>query len=467
MRAISLLFLLLISFPDFAADSFQTAQQFYQTGAPHLALARIERDQTAQPDQAIWYEWESLRLTLLSETKQAAEILKRVKLYPDNAPHDFLQKALGHTVWAQMELNENRAARISLARLIWQFDLNPADLKWARRLVIRSYLLDHKAADAYHAMLRFQQDYQPLPQEIAEDFVQGLLTENLVTEATTWLSALDAGSPTLLALQLKSGLMTPDAALRQARAALQKNQNSTAYAAIVADAAALLKDDRQQIIALEQWLHLAKTEVDKNERILQLWQAYQREAERLGNEAQVLRGDDNAWLELAASRAEDRLGARALYAYISQYGSDAGLREIARAKLYAAWVSAQLEGVAVHVFTAALWNGKPLSDADLERMLTYLAENLPNAATRHLYFTAGRLQEARKNALAAADYFAQTVLKSDLRAPDALTMFAIRHVRSNLEQTGFKEEADLYDERVRAQTSPAPKIIPRKTKRKK
>ena len=467
MRAIPLLFLLLISLPGFAADSFQAAQQFYQTGAPHLALARIERDQTAQPDQAIWYEWESLRLTLLSETKQAAEILKRVKLYPANAPRDFLQKALGHTVWAQMELNENKAARISLVRLIWQFDLNPADLKWARRLVIRSYLLDHKAADAYHAMLRFQQDYQPLPKEIAEDFVQGLLTENLVTEATTWLSGLDAGSPALLALQMKSGLMTPDAALGQARVALQKNQNSAGYAAIAADAAVLLKDDRQQIIALELWLQLAKTEVGKNEQIRQLWQAYQREAERLGNEAQVLRGDDNAWLELAASRGEDRLGARAVYAYISQQGSDVGLREIARAKLFAALVSAQLDGVAVQVFAAALWNGEPLTDADLERMLAYLTGNLPNSATRHLYFTAGRLQETRKNALAAADYFAQTVLNSDLRAPDALTTFAIRHVRSNLEQAGFKEEADLYEQRVRAQTAPTPKIIPSKTKRKK
>ena len=467
MQAISILFLLLLSVSAFAADSFQTALQLYQNGSPRLALARVMRDQPPQSDQAAWYNWESLRLSVLYETQQADEILVRAKLYPNNAPRDFLQKALGHNGLALLELKQNVTARSVLARLIWQFDLNPADQKWARRLVIRSYLLDHKPDEAYRAMLRFQQDFQPLPKVVSAEFVQGLLSENHVTEATTWLAQLDPASPTLLALQMKSGLIAPELALLQARTAWQQNKNTTDNAAIVAGAAALLKDDRQQIDALEQWLNMAETTPASASQIQPLWQAYQREAERLGNQAQVLHGDDVTWLALAARTGADRLGARALYAYIAQQGANIEMRETAQAQLYAALVSVQLQGAAVWIFNAAPWSAQRLSDTEIERLLLQSTSGATDAATRPLYFTAGRLQEIRKNALLAADYFAQTVLKGDLRNPDALALLALQRVRNNLEQADYKEDAELFYRRVTAQIAPPKKLAPSQIKRKK
>lgn len=466
MRALSFLTLLLLSLSA-SADSLQTALQLYQAGSPRLAMARVARDQPPQSERAAWYDWESLRLTLLSETLQAREILVRFKLYPHNAPADFQQKALGHKVWAQLELQQNVAARAALARLIWQFDLNPADLKWAQRLVIRAYLQDHKATEAYRAMLRYQQDYQPLPKEVSAEFVQGLMLEGLVTEATTWIGELDPTSPTLLALQMQAGLMAPEAALLRARAAGGTQQPAAAYAAIVADAAALLKDDRQQIDALEQWLHLMQLEAPAAGRLQQLWQAYQREAERLGNRAQLLRGDDTAWLALANSSGGDHLAARALYAYIAQQGAEIEVREGARARLYAALVAAQLDGAAVRILDAAPWGGDRLTDADLQRMLAQLAQGMPQPAMRSFYFTAGRLQEARKNAAGAADYFAQVVLSSDMREPDVLALQALQRARNNLVLAGFADDAEMFYRRAIAQKALPPKAAISKSKRKK
>lgn len=466
MRTLALLCLLLVPFSAFAADSLQTALQLHQAGSPRLALARVVRDQPPQPDAAAWYDWESLRLTLLSETQQTAEILARAKLYPNNAPRDFQQKALGHQVWALLELRQSVAARLALARLLWQFELNPADHAWARRLVIRSYLLEHKPAEAYRAMLRYQQDFQPLPKEVSAEFVQGLLAEDAVTEATTWLAELDAADPALLALRMQAGLVEPEAASALARAALQKQPNGAAYSAIVAQAAEMLKDDRRQIEALEQGLNSADTAAGNAGQIQKLWQAYQREAERLGNLAQVLRGDDMAWLALAAS-TEDRLGARALYAYGVQHGANSEVREKALAQLYADLVTARLDGAAVRLFHAAPWRDARLSDADIERLLAQVAGDVPDAASRPLYFTAGRLQEVRQQALAAADYFAQALLKSDLHEPDALAMQALQRVRINLERAGFKEDADAFYRRAIAQKAPPAKLAPKKVKRKK
>ena len=479
MHAIAFLFLFFLTLPAMAADSLQTALQLYQAGSPRLALARVVRDQPQQNDpvgQTSWYAWESLRLSLLSETRQAEEILARAKLYPSTAARDFQQKALGHKVWAQLELKQSVLARVALARLIWQFDLNAADQKWARRLVIRSYLLDHKPDEAYRAMLRYQQDFQPLPKEISAEFVQGLLAEEYISEAVTWLTELDTASPVLLALQTKAGLIAPNAALGLARVAQQKKQNTAAYAAIVAEAAKLMKDERQQIDAFEQWLNIAEfgTETPDLANPLQhLWQVYQREAERLGNQAQVLRGDDSAWLSLASrlsladGATEDRLGARAIYVYIAQHGADLAQRETAQGQLYAGLVTAQLSGTAVRLFAAAPWRSNRLSDAEFERILAQLASGTPDVATRKFYFTAGRLQEVRKNPLAAADYFAQTVLKSDLRQLDDLAREALQRARSNLEQAGFKEDAEVFHRRVMAQQAPALKPVSGKVKRKK
>jgi len=466
MRTLALLCLLLAPFSAFAADSLQTALQLHQAGSPRLALARVERDQPPQPDPTAWYAWESLRLTLLSETQQAAAIMARAKHYPGNAPQDFQQKALGHQVWALLELKQSVAARLALARLLWQFELNPADHAWARRLVIRSYLQEHIPTEAYRAMLRYQQDFQPLPQEVSTEFVQGLLAEDAVTEATTWLAALDAGSPTLLALQMRSGLIGPEAASALARAALQKQPNSAAYYAIVAQAAELLQDDRRQIEALEQGLNSAENVVGDAGPMQKLWQAYQREAERLGNLAQALRGDDMAWLALAAS-TEDRLGARALYAYSVQHGGSDAVRERALAQLYAGLVAAQLDGAAVRLFDAAPWRGERLRDAEIERLLAQAVGDAPDSASRPLYFTAGCLQEARQQALAAADYFAQAVLQSNLREPDALALQALQQARINLERAGFKEDAEAFYRHAIAQKAPPAKPAPKKVKRKK
>lgn len=468
MRALVIFCFLCCSLPAAAADSFQTALQLYRAGSPRLALARVLRDQPPQPDPATWYDWESLRLTLLSETQQAAEILARAKLYQGNVPRDFQQKALGHQVWALLELKQSVAARMALARLLWEFELNPADHAWARRLVIRSYLLEHKPDEAYRAMLRYQQDFQPLPKEVSTEFVQGLLAEDAVTEATTWMAALDAASPTLLALQMKSGLVGPEAAAALARAAMQKQQNSAAYGAIVAQAAELLKDDRRQIEALEQAFNSSEISAGDAAQLQKLWQAYQREAERLGNLAQVLRGDDMAWLALAAVRTDDALGARTLYAYIVQHGASDAVREKAQAQLFANLVAAQRDGAAVRLFDTVPWRGERLRDTEIEAIVSQGVSGLPDAAARPLYFTAGRLQETRKQPLAAADYFAQVVLQSNLREPDVLALQALQRARANLELAGYAEDAEAFYRRAIAQKAPPPvKPTSRKGKRKK
>jgi len=465
MRVLVLLNLFFLTFAASAADSLPVAQALYQAGAPQLAYARVVRDQPERPEVAGWYDWESLRLTLLSDLHRPGEIIERAKRYPQNATREFQQKSLGHAAWAHLEMQQGVAARALLARLIWRFELNPADHQWARRLVVRSYLIEHKADEAYRAMLRYQQDFQPLPKEVAAEFTQGLLREERATEAMTWLAELDPSNPSTLALQMKVGLIAPDAAIAQARAALLKQPTATAYAALIADGAEMLKDNRLQIGALEQLLGF--TNADEQTEV-QLWRAYLKEAQALGNRAQLLQGDDASWLELAL-RAEtsDALGARSLFAYVAQQGSSIGVRETALSRLYAALLNAQLDEAAVRLFNSSVL-GEKISAPQLERLIARAADGLPEPAARKLYFSAGRVLEARQDVIGAADFYAQAVLKSDLRVPDLLATQALQRTVTMLERAGFKDDATQFYRSAISQKEPAKKVSPAKpVKRKK
>jgi hypothetical protein len=466
MRSSLFIYLYLLSFVASAADALQIAQQLNQAGSPQLALARVVRDQSSQTSAPNWYEWESLRLTLLSSTLQPTEILARANLYPNNAPRDFLQKALGHEAWAQLDLKHGAAARALLGRLIWQFDLNSADQQWARRLVIRAYLVEHKAEEANRAMLRYQQDFHPLPRDVATEFTQGLLAQGDAGDAMPWANELDPASPVALALQMKAGLVAPELGIAKARAALKKQPSVAPYAAIIADGAEMLKDNRQRIAALEQWLNVADARDEGANRVAQLWRAYLQEADELGNHAQVLQGDDAAWLELAMRATNsDALGARALYAYVAQQGRTDDMRETALSRLYAALIAAQMEGATVQLFSTAPWGGG-MAAGTLDRVLARAADDLP-AATRRLYFTAGRIAEQNHDALRAADYYAQVVLKSDLRNPDGLATLAVQRTVANLERAGFKDDAEQFYRTSSAQKVVSKQAVIHKDKQKK
>jgi len=107
-------------------------------------------------------------------------------------------------------------------------------------------------------MLRFDQDYRPLGRDVAERFVERLLDLGLEREAVNWLAGLDDAGALKLRLRFRTGLVTPDAAIAQARARLAAARNL---------ARAGYKDDAR---AQFQWLlgnskDLAQLEIARRE----------------------------------------------------------------------------------------------------------------------------------------------------------------------------------------------------------
>ena len=350
-----LLLLTLAAAPNADAASTispQAVARLAEAGAPQLALSLADGAQPASSgERPLWLEWEGVRLDLLHRLDRPQELLQRVDALPADASPELRQKARWYAVRAAVESGAGEQARAGLARLLWDAGLPPEEMREARRLVIQSYLAEHKADEAYLAMLRYQQDYQPLEKAEIARFAQALAANGKAAEAVPWLSRLDEG-PLKLMIRLKAGLVGPEAAIGSARAALQKSDGA-AYWAVLAEAASAQRDTTLQVEAGERLLN----EPDSPAREFtavgagQLWQSYFAHALAAGNRNQLLLGEDAAWLALAQrEEADSPPTARALFAYLAANGKESGLRGEAQTRLVASLLQQNMRVTANRLF---------------------------------------------------------------------------------------------------------------------
>ena len=344
--------LLVVGFNANASESLDLARQFEQAGVPDLALARVERDQPKQDDSE-WVQWEALRLSLLYEVKRPKELIQRVQSMPADLPQDLLQKAYGHAAWAYLQLGDGIQAKSTLARLLWQFDLSPKEQMTARRMLIDADVKAGQINDAYLAMLRYQQDYQPLDQATTAAFVEDLLNAGKTAEAATWIASLDPDTPLSLLGRLKAGVVAPQDAITQAQDKLQKG-GSPDYWAVLFDAAGMAKNSELFLGAQEQLLNgktLAKGLFGVQPDVL--WKNYVAGGEAAGNHYQLLLGDDTSWLVQAAQIAGDSPSlSRSIYAFVLVKGSNPDSRTIAATHLMDSLLGNNLGLVALRLYQA-------------------------------------------------------------------------------------------------------------------
>lgn len=342
-----------------AAPSAEAVARLAESGAPQLALSIAARAQPESGDRRQWLEWEALRLDLLRRLDQAPELLQRIQALPPDASAELKQQAGRHGAWAAVKLGKGELARDYLAQALWRTEMPEKSLLDARRLVIQSYLADRKPDEAYLAMLRYQQDAQPLNKADATRFAHALAAGGKAADAIPWFFLLD-DQALRLAIRLKAGLVGPEAAIVTARAALQRN-GGPEYWAVLALAAEMAKDNALRVEARERLLNEAEPPAGELFAVSadQLWQSYFAAALASGNEKQLLLGEDKAWFDLAAQvEPASPQSARALFAYLSVHAREPGMREAAQFRLVSLLLQQKLRITANRLFAS----GPPGSD---------------------------------------------------------------------------------------------------------
>jgi len=354
MSAMRILLVLILLVCSGAASALETARALAASGAPRLALARVEQVQPREVNAPRWPEWEALRITLLVAVGRNADALQRANGLPAGMPPPLLRECLLAAARAAIATGQGAVARRHAARVLWQLEPPAQETRAARLLVIESYTAERQGEPAFRAMLRFQQDYAPLDSATAGRFVEWLLTLGMEKQAVNWLASLDDAGYVKLLLRLRTGLADPDSVEKQARAALAKG-GGAGYWRVLAEVAQRRKDAALRVEALERLVNAdEETAAGKPAELAsELWESYFAGAREAANRNQMLTGDDAAWADYAGRQtASNPPVARAFFAHLALRGRERETRFNSQLQLAYSLQQSRLERTALRLFEA-------------------------------------------------------------------------------------------------------------------
>lgn len=334
--------------------SVDDIDRLIEAGAPVLALRVIEREQpdlSAHPVR--WQRLERRRLAVLESRHDWAAIIDRVAAHPPSLPDDFWIDARESLARAYLAIGDAHAAGAIVTGLIWSSAQDTAMVnehierltRW-RGMLVESYLLSDRMADAQTTVLRYRLDYGGAPDGWRLSRAKALIRQGADAQARTLLAGLDSTEVLYMRLLLSArdpGVDPVELLTRMApllgEGRLVPAERAQLWASLAA-AAARYRDHEVQVTAMEQALAL-NAPVEARDRLVRvdadaLWAAYESHAAALANEARLLVGRFESWLALAEQTgAVGDVGSRALYAYLSGQERDARVAGVARAGLVA------------------------------------------------------------------------------------------------------------------------------------
>lgn len=341
-----------ISVSHGADDELARIERLAAAGATELALTLLEEGQAGLQEPQRWSRWERARIDVLARAERWPALMQRVESLPPGLPADFLQWARTRQAQAAVALDQGERAVAILRRLIWSRTPDSDQLAQWRRALVQAYLSAGQPGDAATALMRYEQDYAPTDPEWRRLRARVLLANDRPVEARRVLgddTGVEARALYLLAA-LRSAAVTPKEAIRQAEVLAQNKTTPRSVRAelwaLVAVAHDFQGDHEQQLRALAKAVAAGGASGVLAADGRHLWQALRNYGRVLGNQRQLLLGDDRDWLQAAESLGDgEALKAAALYAVLSDSGSDAG-RRTAHARL-AALLEGQSHGAAL------------------------------------------------------------------------------------------------------------------------
>lgn len=317
-----------------AAEADDSIAFLIRGGALELALKRLDAEQ-ARAAPADWLALERRRLELYAARGQWNALSGRVDSAPPTLPDDFRRWALVQAAHARMAAGDTAGARRYLRNLLWQQKLPDQDVPAIRRLVIRSYLLEDNLADAQASLLRYKQDYDAKGeawQVLHAEILMRVGDNKGAFEVLTGAEGAEARLLRQLA-GLRARLYKPQDVLKESARLVAgfktSRENQRRARALEAEAAVAAGDSARRVLALEAALALPEDAAEKffAASADDLWQAYERLAESIGNDAKLLVGDDSTWLEKAKGfSAKEPHKARALHAFLVHHAEDEAAR---------------------------------------------------------------------------------------------------------------------------------------------
>ena len=320
-----------------ADERLKLLKNISAAGAPALTLKMLDQAQpTVDEDLYAWILWEQERLSILAQWQQWNELLVRAETLPVDIPEQFRRQAATYQATAFMHLGQTETARQILREWLWRSgNAGSAEYETWRRLVITSYLEDGRVEDARIALLRFDQDFSSEDLEWLLLRARVLIESDRFEQAVQILEGQQAWQARLISLfaSFKLGRVDKAELWQLVKRESEKQAISAAELAslwALGYTAAQKMSPVDRVVALES---LFRSGGQSPLKLFQLradllWQDYLEYARLVGNRAELLLGDDEAWLALAKKASKPTpVKARSLYAMLILQSSDAQIAD--------------------------------------------------------------------------------------------------------------------------------------------
>lgn len=320
----SLIGLGLLLFSQILLADITTVNTLIQQGASVSAQKMLDAEQPNSSD-AKWLDWEIARLNLISASPT----------WPDSA-YSHLLAASKHSnnnlarqalaILFKEAKNKQNSADIQKWGWAWfNRGANDAEQRLIRRTVIDSYLWQGNVEDAKTALTRYNQDFGALSGEDLALLTQSFIQANAAETARTWVNTLPTGHPVQLSLIWKLKLLTPDRLLPIIQQSQSRSPDIRYWQLI---GALSPSNSQQQLQAFEV---LAGKNIKPLADIpavngATLWQTYEAYGYQYAMQANLIQGEDEAWLKFA-SATSNPLDARAVWAWLTQHAKDANIKQ--------------------------------------------------------------------------------------------------------------------------------------------
>lgn len=321
------------------ATSLDEIQTLNDSGSSWLALRLLDRYQPdLETDQQAWMTWERYRLAVYQKLDQWSLLSERLQTALPRLPDEFAQWLILESVRTQLQLNHGQIARQLLFSLLWQhhgaLDVNEEQL--ARQYLVKSYLMDNQAKDAFTAQKALHSEFgsQDGAQSITDwklIQVQIYLLNEKLAQASVMLTELAMGQehPLQLLISLRNYRMAPQAVLAICRNLLANEYPDkrlpAMYLAVMAEAASMLGDRVVEVDSLERGLAIRDYDQGLAQvfdvHVDRLWDVYAQMKTDLIAQLGHSPSNDMAWLQAAAALENTKPHvARSIYGYLSDKG---------------------------------------------------------------------------------------------------------------------------------------------------
>ncbi len=340
-----------------------------KAGALKLAIQVVDREQDDRLMDSKWQSWEKLRYRLYFKRRDWSSLAKRYESYPESLPDSSRNWATEQLARSLLMQGNSVLARTYLRQLIWSsaVDDKKRIARW-RRLLIESYLGDKRIQDADRALILYQADYPGRSDSWQILRAKVLLQQNRYRDGFDVLAGMQRMEPRLLRLYaaLEAGIYQPAVVIKSARRITNLKYANAAVRkkswVLISKAARKSRNSSTEIVALEQALHIRHEDVVVDPlfgvRPDDLWTAYEKYSEALGNRKRLLIGDDAAWMRQAEIiEKKTPAEARAVYAFLSRKGSAEIIREISHKRLTDSLYKQKLGTTAVALYTRGTMAG--------------------------------------------------------------------------------------------------------------